>query len=521
MNHNIASAFYRHSLKTPEALALFVDNREYTYGELAHLAQHISCWLQKNLKRRPQRVGILASRSMEAIAAVLGINWAGGTYVPISLKLPQERLCAVLELAELDALIVDTNGAAMLSGSVLKACPPCILIPDEAAIPAGEKQIFRFRDLPTEDYAHAPVEINAEDLSYIIFTSGTTGVPKGVEISFGNIDAHVRAIQHLYALVPDDKVAQISDLSFDIAISNIWTAWNIGAGLYIVPQTQVMAPAAFIRDRQITVWFSVPSIVHFLQSLKLLKPGAFPSLRCSIFAGEALPIPLALAWKAAAPNSTIDNTYGPTEGTVVCVGQRLPAAAPFPQRRDIVALGKAFPGSKIAVVDDALRFLPPEEPGELALAGAQIAMGYFRSPEFTAARFPTINGERWYLTGDQGVQDADGIYYHLGRRDNQVKVLGYRVELEDIEAHLRAVCDLDVVAAVAWPVSHGIASGIVGFVTACGLEPARIRELLKDRLPPYMVPGVIHVLSEIPLTANGKIDRKQLLVSLEKLSPPS
>jgi D-alanine--poly(phosphoribitol) ligase subunit 1 len=358
-----------------------------------------------------------------------------------------------------------------------------------------------------------PISVDAEKIAYTIFTSGTTGTPKGVEISYRAIAQHVEAMQSFYALKPTDRVAQTSDLSFDIALSNLYMAWSAGASLHIVPDSQIMGPAKFIRDQEITYWFSVPSIIHLMQSMKMLAPGAFPKVRCSIFAGEPLLIKSALAWKEAAPNSVIDNAYGPTEGTVVCVGQRLPPAPPFPQQRDIMGLGKAFPASQIAVVDEKLRFLPADEPGEIALSGLQLATSYFRQPELTARRFPVINKQRWYLTGDKGIRDEQGIVYHLGRLDNQVKMLGHRVELEDIEAHLREVSGSQMVAVVAWPISQGTAQGTVGFVSHSSLSPARIRDLLKERLPSYMVPNQVHI-RDIPLSANNKVDRKALVASL-------
>jgi len=510
VSHNIVLTFYEHSLETPNALALSVDGRGFTYKELAARAQKISRWLQNCSGHKPIRVGILGNRSADSCAAILGIGWAGGSFIPISLKLPEDRLSTLFALSELDALIVDDYGTALLSEAVLASCPSYILMPGSASLSYPGKSIGNVNSLPQEKYEHAPAFVKAEAIAYTIFTSGTTGVPKGVEIPFQAIGQHVRAMQDIYALTSSDRLAQTSDLSFDVGLSNIFMAWNVGAPLYIVPQSQIMAPAKFIRDHRITFWFSVPAIIHFMQSLKMLEKGTFPDLRCSVFAGEPLLLKSALAWKEAAPNSVVDNIYGPTEGTVVCVGQRLPDEAPFPQQRDIVALGKAFTGSEIAIVDENLHFLPPDEPGEIALSGLQLAAGYFRQPELTDSRFPMINGKRWYLTGDKGVQDAQGIAYHLGRLDHQVKVLGYRVELEDIEVHLRAVSGSQLVAAVAWPFSHGSASGTVGFVSHASVSPELIRELLKERLPTYMVPNHIYI-RDIPLTANGKIDRNNLL----------
>ncbi len=515
MNYNIVSHFFKHSQNSPEALAASASGRESNYSDFADDAQKISRWLDDSLKRRPQRVGILGSRSVEACIAAYGVNWAGGAFVPISLKAPLERLKVVFEVSELDALIVDDNGAPLITEELLVACPDNILVFGSGLDALPQNKITRFSDLPKSGYQHPPVQVEKDDTAYIIFTSGTTGVPKGVVISQGSIMRHVQAMLELQPLTREDRVAQVSELSFDVALSNMFMALSSGACLHIVPASQAMAPAAFIREREITYWYSVPSAIHFMQSMRMLKPGAFPSIKYSMFTGEPLPLQAALAWQEAAPNSVVDNTYGPTEGTVNCVSYRLPKNPPYLEQRGIMAFGKPFPGSKVAVVDEKLNFLPPNVQGEIALAGEQVAMGYFRREDLSQSRFPVIGGERWYLTGDSGLYDEDGIFYHHGRIDNQVKILGYRVELEDIESHIRAVAGVELAAAVAWPVHQGAAAGVVGFVSGSTIPVDEIREALKLRLPTYMVPGVVYEIKDMPVNANGKVDRKALLARLQ------
>jgi acyl-coenzyme A synthetase/AMP-(fatty) acid ligase len=165
-------------------------------------------------------------------------------------------------------------------------------------------------------------------------------------------------------------------------------------------------------------------------------------------------------------------------------------------------------------VDTNLNFLPQGEQGELALAGHQLAAGYFRSPELTAARFPMIDGKKWYLSGDLAYLDPLGRFHILGRTDNQVKVLGNRIELEDVEAHLRAVCGTELVAAVAWPVAHGTADGIVAFVADMEIKPGEIRIALAKRIPSYMMPTSIRAVEALPMNVNGKADRQALIAGL-------
>jgi len=246
----------------------------------------------------------------------------------------------------------------------------------------------------------------------------------------------------------------------------------------------------------------------------MLTCGAFPSLRYSGFCGEPLPVASAEAWRSAAPNSVIANFYGPTEATVACLAQLYSVPPPITKERGIVAIGKPFWGVRAAIVNSSNRFLGPGEIGELAVSGQQTSQGYLNDAARTLARFPTIDGAIWYLTGDLAYQDASGIFHHLGRTDHQVKVLGNRVELEEVEAHLRNVCGSESVAALAWPIEAGCARGIVAFVAGTTTSATRIREGMQLRVPKYMVPSKVCVLDDLPLNTSGKTDRKALAALL-------
>jgi acyl-coenzyme A synthetase/AMP-(fatty) acid ligase len=351
-----------------------------------------------------------------------------------------------------------------------------------------------------------------------MFTSGTTGSPKGVMISTGNVSSFLSAMQELYPFSSQDRVSQTYDLTFDPSVLDMFTTWSSGASLHVVPAGQLMGPSRFICEHQLTSWFSVPSTIAFMRNMKMLTPGAFPSVRYSIFCGEPLPASSAELWQRAAPNSVVDNLYGPTEATVVCIGQRCTEPMIVTESRGTVSIGKPFGSMSAAIVDASHRFLGPGEKGELALCGKQVAKGYFKDPQKTAARFPCIDGKAWYLTGDFACQDANGRFHHLGRTDNQVKVLGNRVELEDVEAHLREVCAVDSVAAVAWPITNGSAQGIVAFVAGSTPTAAEIREGMQRRIPKYMVPTQVRFLEELPISASGKLNRKALIAVLTESS---
>lgn len=519
MNWNLVTPFFRQAVDQPCRSALSVGGTEFSYQELAARANAIAAWLDGRKEEPAARVGILAARSWEAYAGLLGACWHGAAYVPFNPRLPEARLAWLLEFTGLDALIVDTQGLERLSGSVARACPRHILAPAIHAPgrrPGLAYAICGSEALPCDGPLTRPADRKAGDLAYIIFTSGTTGTPKGVMVTNGNVAAFLAALRERYAFGPHDRVAQANELSFDNSIFDVFNAWSAGASLNIVPAAQAMGPLHFIRSHDLTVWFSVPSTAIFMQRMKMLLPGTLPSLRYSAFAGEALPVATAQAWRAAAPNSILDCLYGPTETTVVCTGDRFSDEVHTTESRGIVSIGKPFPGMEARILDESLNVVPQGTPGELAFSGSQVARGYFRNAEQSAARFRLLDGNIWYLTGDLAYQDQTGLYHHLGRTDNQVKVNGYRVELEEVEAHLRTVCCTDSVAVVAWPMAHGTAAGLVAFVSGVETGTGEIREGMKARVPAYMVPARVHSLPALPATANGKCDRKTLIGLLEQ-----
>ncbi len=517
MHYNLSHPFYESSLAHPENLALTVGDAQFTYARLREQVQPIAEWLRTRSHSKAPRVGILASRTPETYLGILGASWAGGTYIPLSPKYPEERLLQHFERIALDALIVDSNGLALLSDRVLSRGPRNILAPgiptsSERNLEDGTKVIISGRDvLPAFDPSDKPIEVSPDHTAYIIFTSGTTGIPKGVMIPVSAVASFVEAMQSQYAIQPTDRMAGITEITFDISVFDLFVTWKYGAALLVVPATQMMAPSSFIQRHRPTIVFTVPSIAASMQRMKLLAPNSMTSLRYSFFAGEPLPVASASMWKAAAPNSVVDNLFGPTEATVVCIGQRFHGPENATPARGVVAIGTPFPGMEAAIVDEALKFVPNEQNGELLLSGSQLSSGYFGDAELSEKCFPTLAGRRWYRTGDLAYCDTSGVFHHLGRIDNQVKVLGLRVELEEIEAHLREVYETDSVAVIAWPVEHGSASGIVAFVCGrMGADDTGLRTLIKKRLPSYMVPSTVHHVESIPLNANGKINRKEL-----------
>ena len=509
MNWSVVQRFAQSAARFPDHVAVAVGGSQHTYAQLQDHVRHAAGQIQPALAEG--RVGVLASRSIEACTAFLGTAWAGGTYVPLGLSQPDARLIALFERLELDVLIVDHAGAKRLSPEVRRAAPDLILVPGEEP-GTFEPLDSGFGVISLPDIA----EVGPDHLAYIIFTSGTTGMPKGVMVNSRSISLYLDAIEPWYRLGPDDRAAETCETNFDLSIHNMLTAWMGGAALHIMRPLDMVAPGRFIRAHQITTWLSVPSVIALMRQAGGLTPDSLPSLRLTWFCGEPLSVQAVRDWAAAAPNSIIENFYGPTEITVAVLRQRWDGEGPVTPERNIVAIGKPIDGVETLILDERGQPVPDGTPGEIALAAEQCSQGYFRQPELTADRFKTINGKPGYLTGDRGYRDADGIFHHLGRLDNQIKYKGHRIELEEIDAKLREAAGGVMVGTVTWPMTGDVVQGLAGFFSTPGGDAEKVRARMRELLPPHMVPDHLENLAEMPLSANGKVDRKALIALLDE-----
>lgn len=493
-HYNLARRFSERVQSIPQAPALWADGHSWSYAELGDLSRRVAGWLKREGVDEGSRVGVLAGRSATAFSGILGVCWAGSAWVPLNPAHPSDRLNNCLQRAQLDALIVDEVGAALLPG----LDPPSrVLGPDNA---------------PADPVDHAPVPRKGDDLAYLMFTSGTTGVPKGVMITHAAIEHFISVMQARYRIGPGDRLSQFFELTFDLSVFDVFMGLGHGATLYVLPEASRLGPAGFITEHKLTAWFSVPSAMVLMDRFRQLQPGAFPDLRLSLFCGEPLPADPVTRWQAAAPNSEVENLYGPTEATLACLLQPCSPDIPETPERGCVAIGQPYPGMQAAIMGMGGQIAPlGGEAGELLLAGPQLAVGYWRDERLTDERFITRDGTCWYRTGDLARRDRDGCFHHLGRTDNQVKIMGHRVELEDIDTHLRGACGSESAMTVAWPVQHGSAQGIVAFVAGSDLAIAEIREAMKKRVPEYMIPRQVRFIDSLPLSSNGKFDRNALV----------
>jgi len=355
-------------------------------------------------------------------------------------------------------------------------------------------------------------------LAYILFTSGSSGTPKGVKVSHANVLAYLRAIHGMWNLQPGYRASQFHDFSFDPSVSDLFTTWSLGGELCVVPEAELIAPAHFIRRSDLQVWSSVPSVGTLMHKLGMLKANSFPTLRISRFAGEPLPRRMAQAWQAAAPASTVENHYGPTEATIdVARHVYLPGEADLPFVNDIVPIGSAFPGMDICVIDEQRQPVPHGVTGQIAFKGPQLSQGYLNDSEKTQSVFVRLDwdasGNTWYLSGDAGLVNPQGQMECLGRMDSQIKVAGRRVEIGEIEAALASFAPLSDVVVVAVKDAQGLVTELVGFTTGqvSAHDLADIKKASARTLDAVFFPKRIVALDQLPYAVSGKVDRRALL----------
>jgi amino acid adenylation domain-containing protein len=507
-------------------LALVVGDERWTYDRLRQQSLRIASTLLKHEVHPSPLAAVFAARSTAAYAGVLGILAAGKGYVPLNPKFPVERTRTMLRLSGCSMVVVGPETLAQVPALLQDLPQPMtVILPEtnDSATLSAACPGHRFVTAPEmagDGELDGPVPSDPAATAYLLFTSGSTGQPKGVPVSQASVRAYLEYICERYAVTEDDRLSQEFDLTFDLSGHDMFVGWERGACLFCVPERSVMLPAKFIREHALTMWFSVPSVAGALARTGLLAPGSFPSLRWSLFCGEPLSAEYARQWQAAAPNSIVENLYGPTEATIAISHYRWDRAASPPACiNGVVPIGWIFEGQQGRVVDEHGQLTADDQPGELHLGGSQVTSRYWNDPEKTRAQFVRLPGAGdaiWYRTGDVVKRGADGCLYYLGRTDHQVKIRGYRVELQEIEAVLRRICGTDQAIAVPWPMTNGSADGVVVFVSGVtALDERAVLSAGREILPDYMLPRQIRIIPEMPLNANGKIDRAKLVRMLE------
>ncbi|MGA3400375.1 MAG: amino acid adenylation domain-containing protein [Acetobacteraceae bacterium] len=520
----LAALFQRSATWHADRPALWVEGGCVSYRELNELAVRIAHGLMgAGYGDGQARCAILGNRGLIDFAGILGALLARCAYVPLNVRHPPQRLAHFMHEAEAQALVVDhkhLDHARFLLEAVPQ--PVLVLLPDTVAMPDWGASMARHRFLCRSDLSQTHTAGirpgNAEEGAYLLFTSGSTGVPKGVLVRNRNVMPYLRSVAARYAPTPEDRCTQLFDLTFDLSVHDMFLCWGAGATLFRVPDNARFAPRDFVRRNALTMWFSVPSTAAMMLGLRALRPDDFPSLRLGLFCGEALPKRLAVAWAAAAPNAVIENLYGPTEATIALTAFRLPRdAKAMDALPEVVPIGAPLPEQDALPINPSGQPAADGEEGELCLAGSQVTDGYWRRADLTDQRFVRFNWDDriWYRTGDRARHTREHGLVFLGRLDRQVKIAGHRVELQEVEAVLHQAADANA-AAIAWPLGpDGLARGIVGFVGQTTRPIDDMLDACRRTLPPYAVPSAIHHVDDWPLNSSGKTDHARLRALME------
>ena len=467
--------------RAPEAVALTFDGRSMTYGELDEASNRLAHLLTGCGVGPGSRVALLFSRCAEAIVAILAVLKSGAAYLPIDPALPGARIGFMVDDAAPIAALTTAGLAELLDGydlTVIDVEDPRIDTQPTTALPA-----------PAPD-----------DLAHIIYTSGTTGVPKGVAVTQHNVTQLFDSLQIGVELTPDQVWTQFHSYAFDFSVWEIWGALLHGGRLVVVPDAVARSADdlhAVLVSEQVTVLTQTPSAAAVL-STEGLGSAAL------VIGAEPCPPELVDRW---APGRVMVNVYGPTETTMwACKSAPLTAGSGAPP------IGSPTAGAAFFVLDEWLRPVPVGVVGELYLAGRGVGVGYWRRSGLTASRFVACPfggpGARMYRTGDLVCWGSDGQLQYFGRADEQVKIRGYRIELGEIQAALAALEGVEQAAVIAREDRPGD-KRLVGYVTGTA-DPAAAREGLAERLPAYMVPVAVMVLEALPVTVNGKLDKRAL-----------
>lgn len=512
--HHLLEASAR---RDPDRTAIVDRDRSITYGELDARSNQLAHALLELGLTRGDRVGLYLDKSLESLIGIYGVLKAGGTYVPFDPKAPTSRLGYIARNCGIRAMVSAADKSAawagIAEGSSLEAI---VVASSDVRLPAPEGvRLVDASVLRSRSEMSPGVEGIDLDLAYILYTSGSTGEPKGVMLSHRNALTFVEWGVERFGVTADDRLSNHAPLHFDLTILDIFAAASAGATMVIVPSETSVFPIEvrnFIEESEITVWYSVPSVLTMLTLRGGLATGSFPRLRTLLFAGEVFPAKYLRRLMTVLPHVSFFNLYGPTE-TNVCTFYEVPE---LPEdQTETIPIGRAIDNVEVFAVTEDGRVAGTGETGELYVRGTTIMQGYWGDAARTGrVLFPDPFGEQVrdpvYRTGDLVRRDEDGNYRLFGRRDHQIKSRGYRIELGEIESALYAHPDV-LECAVMAEADELITNRIKAYVvTAKGVGEAELVRFCEERIPRYMIPEEYVFADELPKTSTGKIDRQAL-----------
>lgn len=505
-----------------DATALVLGDERLSYADAETLSDRLAAELIERGCRPGDRVALLVPKCPLAIVAMHAALKAGCAYVPLDAESPPARLARIVAAAEPTVLLAVPDAIERLVALSEQLTLPTVGSLEREPLTTDDGRTlsaFTRSEWEARDPLATQVRVDPQDPAHLLFTSGSTGEPKGVVITHAMVLAFVDWATSYFGTKASDRISGHPPLHFDLSTFDIYATLSAGAELHLVPASLSVNPralASFIRDRELTQWFSVPTVLTYMAKFDAVRQDDFPALERLLWCGEVLPTPVLCHWMRKLPHVRFTNLYGPTEATIASsyyTVEEIPPDETVP-----VPIGVACDGEELLVLDERLQPVPPGEIGDLFIAGVGLSPGYWRDDEKTKAAFlpnprKPGSGERIYRTGDLARVDEHGIFHFLGRADSQIKSRGYRIELGEIESALNAVDGVRECAVV------GVdAPGFEGTAICAAYSPAsdpapeppQLRAALSRALPSYMLPAHWLMLDALPKNQNGKIDRPAL-----------
>ena len=484
---------------------------ELSYSELAAKSKNIGYNLSRILSGRMNTpVVIFIDKGCDCLAAIFGVIYSGNCYVPMDTKTPEDRFESILETLGSDTVICNEKTAQLIEKKQIQCS---VLLYEELVNPSGSE----------EETAGALEKIRGRiidtDLMYILFTSGSTGVPKGVAITHRSVDDYIRAFLQTVPIDSGDVIGNQVPFFVDMSLKDIYMSIAVGAEIVIIPQTYFMSPKKLLRyldDNNVTMLMWVPtaySIVTRFDGLSHIRPA---SLKKFLFSGENMPISVFSDWYRQYPDAVWVQLYGPTEITGACTSFRIGRAY---AEGETIPIGKPFPNTGLILLDENDREIESstaDEPGEICVFGSCLAAGYYNDPVKTAEAFvqnPLVrtHPSLMYRTGDIAKWDGQGDLVFISRKDYQIKHGGRRIELGEIEAAVDSIDEIHSSCCV-----HVSATDTLVLFYAGDLPEREIKDRLKSKIPPYMIPGKFVLMESLPSLPNGKLDRKTMTAMAEE-----
>lgn len=530
LHHLISESAQKH----PDKEAIVLKGHKMSYGRLEEESNRLAHALLAMGSRRGDRIGIHLYRSIDAIVGLLGILKTGAAYVPLDPSTPPARFEYMVNKCGIRFLLTSREKLVPLE-STLSACPSLVSVvimnglDADREYPDSPKLVDWIKARDQVSYSAPEAGAVDRDLAYILFTSGSTGNPKGVMISHLNSLTFVDSAYDFFSIAASDIFSNICPLHFDMSVFDLFVAFKAGATVAIIPEATATFPvelAKFIEKNGVTIWNSVPSALSLLANLGSLPNYDLSSLRLVLFAGEVFPVKYLRRLRAVVPGASFYNIYGQTEANSSTFFHVKETPS---DDEAVLPIGRPFPNFDVFALDDEGRQICKSgEKGELYVRASSVALGYWDDVERTNDRFvidplKPYTGQKVYRTGDLVSLDEEGNYTFLGRKDHMIKSRGYRIEIGEIETALSTHEGIKNAVVIPIP-DHTIGNRIAAVIvplTKGGLEKEDVLRYCGIRLPRYMIPEIIEFRDSLPMTSSGKIDRKNLGGALSETTNPA